>query len=63
LYYKHHCKGQVDSKNVTLNSSLDKFVNQVDYFCSLEDEDKIPSQEAYQQIKIALTELGISENN
>jgi hypothetical protein len=63
LYYEYPCKGQVVSEKLTFDPNLNRFVNQVDYFCGLEDRDKIPSQEAYQQIKIALAELRLSENN
>jgi hypothetical protein len=48
LYYEYPCKGQVDSENLTFNPNLNRFVNQIDYFCSLEEGDKISFQEASQ---------------
>lgn len=57
LYYVYPYQWQVNPE------SLQKFIDQVDYLCSLENREKISSQEAYNQIKLALTELEFSENN
>ncbi len=58
LYYTYPCEWQGTPDNLLFDASLNRFCNQVDYFCDLENEGRIISQEAYNQIKLALTELG-----
>lgn len=57
LYPRSRYYGEVKPENLAFNANLQEFVQRVSYVCNLETAGKIPSEEAYRQIKALWKEL------
>ncbi|MBV8885667.1 MAG: hypothetical protein JO235_16955 [Chroococcidiopsidaceae cyanobacterium CP_BM_RX_35] len=69
LYPRSRYYGQVKPENLVFNANLQEFAQRVSYICNLETAGKLPSNEAYEQIKAlwkelkrSWKELGVGEN-
>lgn len=57
LYPRSSYRGEVKPENLVFNANLQEFAQRVSYICNLETGGKIPSREAYRQIKNLWKEL------
>ena len=55
--------GKFTPQNLTFNSNLQEFANQVSLICGLETNGKISAEEAYDRIKKIWKELKASKKN
>ena len=69
LYARSSYRGEFTPENLVFNANLQEFAQKIGYICNLETAGKIPTGEAYKQIKslwktlkISKHELGIGEN-
>ena len=60
-YYRY--RGKVTPQNLAFDANLQEFNYRVGIICSLENNGKIPPQEAYRQISILWHQLGMSQQN
>jgi hypothetical protein len=51
LYPRTSYHGKVQPENLVFNANLQEFAHKVSYICNLETGGKLPSEEAYKQIK------------
>ena len=51
LYPRSPYHGKMKPENLIFNANLQEFAQRVSYICNLETAGKIPTKEAYQQIK------------
>ncbi len=51
LYPRSSYQGSVKPENLVFNANLQEFAQKISYICNLETGGKIPSKEAYKQIK------------
>lgn len=57
LYPRSRYYGQVKPENLVFNANLQEFAIQVGYISNLETGGKLPSEEAYKQIKALWKQL------
>jgi hypothetical protein len=57
LYPRSRYHGQVKPENLVFNANLQEFAQRVSYICNLETAGKIPSEDAYRQIKALWKEI------
>lgn len=57
LYPRSRYYGQVQPENLVFNANLQEFAQKVSLICNLETSGKIPTIEAYEQIKALWKEL------
>ena len=63
LYPQTPYRGEFTPENLLLNTNLQEFAQKVSYICNLESNGKIPSKDAYLQIKDLWTKLHNSAKN
>ncbi len=63
LYPRSRYYGQVKPENLVFNANLQEFAQRISYICNLETSGKIPTLEAYEQIKALWKELKRSKHN
>ena len=51
LYPRGRYYGQVKPENLVFNANLQEFAQKISYICNLETSGKIPTAQAYEQIK------------
>ena len=51
LYPKRRYYGEFTPENLVFNSNLQEFAQKVSFICNLETAGKIPTHDAYQEIK------------
>ena len=57
LYPRGRYYGQVKPENLVFNANLQEFAQRVSYICNLETAGKIPTEQAYEQIKALWKDL------
>lgn len=57
LYPRSRYYGHVKPENLVFNANLQEFAQKVGYICNLETGGKIPTEEAYKQIKLLWQQL------
>ncbi len=57
LYPRNPYHGEVKPENLVFNANLQEFAHKVSYICNLETGGKIPTKQAYKQIKFLWKEL------
>ena len=57
LYPRRSYYGQFSPKNLAFDANLQEFAQKVTYICALENNGKLPPEEAYKQIRLLWKEL------
>ncbi len=57
LYPRSPYHGEVKPENLVFNANLQEFAHKVSFICNLETGGKLPTKEAYKQIKSLWKEL------
>lgn len=57
LYRPNTYRGEIDPAAMVFNANLQEFARRVGFICDLETNGKIPSAEAYEQIRLLWEQL------
>ncbi len=63
LYPRSSYRGEFTPENLVFNANLQEFAQKVGYICNLETNGKIPSNQAYEQIRVLWKDLKSSMKN
>ncbi|MGB7417461.1 MAG: hypothetical protein WA902_24910 [Thermosynechococcaceae cyanobacterium] len=63
LYPRSRYQGEFTPQNLAFNANLQEFAQKIGYICALETSGKIPSVQAYKEIKALWRELKASKKH